>query len=514
MQASPGHLQFNAISKAFPGVRALDQVTFSVAEGSVHALLGENGAGKSTLLKILSGVYRPDAGALALGGVAQAFRSTAEASRAGVAVIHQELQLVPELSVAENVYLGHLPNRAGWVHREQLLEATRRQLTTLGEAIDPLAKVGSLPIAQRQMVEIAKALSRDAKVLAFDEPTSSLSRREVERFFQVIRELRRQGKVIVYVSHRMEEIFEVCDAATVLRDGRHIETFPTLEGVDSNVLVNRMVGRSIEDIFRYSPRPHGSVALEVRGLVGPGLVEPASFSVAQGEIVGFFGLVGAGRTELLRLIYGAERPRAGEVRVLGREARIGAPGDAIRAGIVLSPEDRKKEGILPVRSVMENINISGRRHFSPLGFFIHEGRERENASKHAASLAIKTPSLAQLIMNLSGGNQQKAILARWLSEDIKVLLLDEPTRGIDVGAKSEIYAIVGELARRGIAVVVASSELAEVLGICDRVLVMRQGRIVASLGREEASQERVLELSLPVVSGSEHLAVAAAAPAE
>ena len=499
---SAAYLEFRDIEKSFPGVRALDGVSFGVAEGSVHALMGENGAGKSTLLKILSGAYQPTAGTLALGGQSQAFSATADAIRAGVAVIYQELHLAPELSVAENLYLGHLPNRGGWVDRRALLESTRQQLDLLGESIDPRAKVSTLSIAQRQMIEIAKALSRDAKVIAFDEPTSSLTTRESERLFGVIKDLQTQGRVILYVSHRMEEIFAICDAATVLRDGRHVETYPTLAGVMPGTLISRMVGRAIEDIFHYRPRSHGSTALEVKDLLGPGLREPANFSVAKGEIVGFFGLIGAGRSELLKLIYGAERAVAGTVAVHGRPADIAHPGDAIRAGIVFCPEDRKKEGIVPIRSVMENLNLSARRSHLKLGLFIDEKWERGNAAGHVKSLAVKTPSLGQRIVHLSGGNQQKVILARWLSEDVKIILLDEPTRGIDVGAKSEIYSIIYALAERGVGVVIVSSELPEVMGVCDRIVVMRQRRFVANVSRQDATAENILSLALPIAPSS------------
>ena len=498
----PDHyLHFDAITRTFPGVTALDRVSFGVAEASVHALLGENGAGKSTLLKILSGLYQPDSGTVFLDRKPQAVRSTAEAIRAGIAVIYQELQLVPEMSVAENLYLGHLPSRLGWVNRTRLLQDAMRQLHVMGEDISPQAKVSSLPIAQRQMVEIAKALCRDAKIIAFDEPTSSLSSREVDALFAIIRKLRDQGRVIVYVSHRMEEVFEICDAATVLRDGKHVESFPTMEGVTRDTLVSRMVGRPIGDVFQYTPRTQGGAALEVEGLTGPGLGEPATFSVARGEILGCFGLVGAGRTELLKLIYGATPAVTGTVRVGGVPVRIAGPASAVRSGIMFCPEDRKKEGTIPVRSVMENLNLSGRRHFSRLGFIIDERREQRNAQTYVEKLDIKTPSLAQPMMNLSGGNQQKVILARWLGENIRVILLDEPTRGIDVGAKREIYATIYDLAERGIGVVMASSELPEVLGVCDRILVMRQGRIVASLPRGQATHQRVLELALPVTDG-------------
>jgi L-arabinose transport system ATP-binding protein len=493
-------LRIDGVSKSFPGVRALQDVSFDVLGGNIHALLGENGAGKSTLLKILAGAYQPDSGHVSLDGQACNFGSTSQALAAGIAVIYQELHLVPEMSVAENIFIGRLPATAGCVKRGRLFDATREALAALGEEIHPRTKVGSLPIAQQQMIEIAKALGRGAKVLAFDEPTSSLSSREVDRLFSIIRQLRDQGRVILYVTHRMEEVFRLCEAATVLRDGRHVCTFDSLKNVTTDEIVQRMVGRSITNIYNYSSRPTGDTTLQVRDIFGPGLSEPASLSVAKGEILGIFGLVGAGRTELLKLIYGGRRAKQGRVSVLGREARIRSPRDAIAAGIVLCPEDRKKEGIVPIRSVQENINLSCRRHFSPLGL-INSRRERENARTFVGRLNVKTPSLNQPVMNLSGGNQQKVILGRWLGEKVRVMLLDEPTRGIDVGAKSEIYSIIYNLASSGIGVLVVSSELPELLGICDRILVMRQGRIVAEMPRATATSENVLQAALPVAGG-------------
>jgi L-arabinose transport system ATP-binding protein len=494
---SQAHLQFRAIGKNFPGVKALENVSFDAHEGRVHALIGENGAGKSTLLKILSGAYRPTSGSLRVGGQERVFESTAQGIAAGVAVIYQELHLVGQLSVAENLFLGHLPGRWGLVNRRRLRELSRRQLAMVGEDFDPNVRLERLSIAQRQMVEIAKALTRGAKIIAFDEPTSSLSAREVEKLFSIIRQLRQAGHVILYVSHRLEEIFQLADSVTVFRDGRIVETFDSLSGVTSDILINRMVGRDIHDVFAYAPRPLGRAALEVKGLMGRGLAAPASFSAAQGEVLALFGLVGAGRTELLKLVCGARRPSAGEVRVLGEKLRLRKPKDAIRRGVVLCPEDRKQEGIFPVRSVMENINISARRHFSAGGLWISPRRERRHASGLVERLSIRTPSLSQKIMYLSGGNQQKAILARWLGEDVKVVLLDEPTRGIDVGAKREIYSIIHDLASRHVAVVMVSSELPEVLGISDRIIVMREGRIVASMDRAAANQEKLLALALP-----------------
>jgi len=490
-------LQFEHISKTFPGVQALGDVSFSVSEGNVHALVGENGAGKSTLLKILSGASAPSAGCVRVAGTERRFASSAEAIRAGVAVIHQELQLAPDLSVAENIYLGNLPARIGILNRKQLRADAQRQLQRLGEDIDPFTPIRQLSMAQRQMVEIAKALARGAKILAFDEPTSSLSSREVQRLFAIIRELQRANHVILYVSHRLDEIFSLCDSATVLRDGRHVQTFTDLKTVSSDMLVNSMVGRNIADVFQYQARAHGAMALELVGVSSRSLPKPASFGVKQGEIVGLFGLVGAGRSELMRLLYGAERMRTGTVHICGEPVVIRSPADAIRKGLMFCPEDRKQHGIVAVRSVLENINMSARRIHSHAGVLINERWERANANRQIRQLGIRTPSPRQLMRNLSGGNQQKAILARWLSEKIKVILLDEPTRGIDVGAKSEVYSIIFDLARQGVGVVIASSDLPEALGICDRLLIMRHGEIVGELAREQASEAAALRLALP-----------------
>lgn len=498
-------LQFESISKRFPGVQALDDISFAVGEGKVHALIGENGAGKSTLLKILSGAYIPDSGIIRLGGKPRTFHSTIDAINAGVAVIYQELHLVPEMTVAENLLLGHMPNRLGWLNTRELRLEAQKQLDALEEDIDLSARVGSLSIAQRQMVEIAKALARDAKVIAFDEPTSSLSDREVKKLFSTIAELKRRGRVIIYVSHRLQEIFEICDSVTVFRDGKVVETFSDMSQINQNILVNRMVGRSIKDIYNYSSRPAKGPALEIQGLEGPGLSEPVNLTVAQGEIVGLFGLVGAGRTELLKLVFGATKPRAGKIKVMGREIAINSPSQAIRNGLAFCPEDRKNEGIIAVRSVMENINISVRRNLARFGV-INEKKEHENARRFVAKLNIKTPSLYKIIKDLSGGNQQKVVLARWLSEKVKVMLLDEPTRGIDVGAKSEIYSVISQLASEGLGVLVVSSDLPEVLGIADRIVVMREGKVVASLNRDEATEERVLKLALPVTKPAKTIA--------
>mgnify|MGYP000558605097 CR=1 FL=1 len=370
-------------------------------------------------------------------------------------------------------------------------------LAPLDPSIDLGAPVGALPIGQRQMVEIAKALSRGARIIALDEPTSSLSAHETERLFAVIGDLRGRGCAVLYVSHRLEEVFSICDAATVLRDGRHVTTLDSLAGVTRDEIVRAMVGRDITDIYAYKPRAPGAPVLAVEDLRGPGLAAPVSLVVRAGEIVGLFGLVGAGRSALLRLIYGATRPAAGNIRVDGQTVRVAAPRDALRAGIVLCPEDRKKEAVFSIRSVLENINISARRRRAGLGLMIDGRWERRNADEKVRQLAIRTPALEQPVSHLSGGNQQKVVLARGLSLPVRVLLLDEPTRGIDVGAKRELYAIMYELARRGLAILVVSSELPEVLGVSDRVLVMRAGRVAGELSRAAATPEGVLRLALP-----------------
>ncbi len=490
-------LKFDSISKSFPGVKALDQVSFGVPEGSVRALCGENGAGKSTLLKILSGVYHADSGEVRVGGDVHAPKAPVDALRAGIAVIYQELHLFDDLTVAENLYMGHLPSQMGLVNRGELRRMAKQRLDDIGADVSPDAKIGRLSIAQRQMVEIAKAMTHDAKVIAFDEPTSSLSSREVDKLFELIARLKAEGRVILYVSHRMEEIFEVCDSATVLRDGQHAATFETLEDVTSGDIVSAMVGRSIEDVYGYETRSLGDEMLSVQDLIGPGLIEPASLSLRKGEILGIFGLVGAGRTELLHLMYGSRKKRMGTLKLEGRDLRIRGPIDSIKAGILFCPEDRKKEGIIPIRSVKENINISARRKNAFGKFIIQEAWEKKNAQAQVDRLKVKTPHLMQEIRNLSGGNQQKSILGRWLSEDVKVMLLDEPTRGIDIGAKSEIYSIIYELAEQGVGVIVVSSELPEVLGISDRIAVMCEGRITGILDRSEANQEAVMNLALP-----------------
>ncbi|HEB4872865.1 TPA: L-arabinose ABC transporter ATP-binding protein AraG [Kluyvera ascorbata F0526] len=500
MQQSTPYLSFRGISKTFPGVKALSDISFDCYSGQVHALMGENGAGKSTLLKILSGNYAPTSGSLVLRGEEISFADTTEALNAGIAIIYQELHLVPEMTVAENIYLGQLPSRGGFVNRSLLNYEARLQLEHLGLDIDPDTPLKYLSIGQWQMVEIAKALARNAKVIAFDEPTSSLSAREIDNLFRVIRELRKEGRVIIYVSHRMEEIFALSDAITVFKDGRYVCTFDDIKTVSHDRLVQAMVGREIGDIYGWKSREYGDERLRLDQVKAPGVRTPISLAVRSGEIVGLFGLVGAGRSELMKGIFGGTRLSGGQIFIDGQPVTIDKPAQAIRAGMMLCPEDRKAEGIIPVHSVRDNINISARRKHIHAGCLINNAWESTNAEHHIKSLNIKTPGAQQLIMNLSGGNQQKAILGRWLSEEMKVILLDEPTRGIDVGAKHEIYNVIYALAASGVAVLFASSDLPEVLGVADRILVMREGEISGELLHDSANEQQALSLAMPKVS--------------
>ena len=490
-------LEFDGITKSYPGVKALENVGFGVEKGAVHGLMGENGAGKSTLIKTLSGDQHANAGQIRIDGQVQNYASTRDAFDNGVIVIHQELQLVPELTVAENLTLGRFPSTAGVIAGRQMLDYVGTRLRQAGIDIDPRRKVKTLSIGERQMVEIAKAVMLDARVIALDEPTSSLSSRESEILFALIGRLKAEGKVILYVSHRMDEIFRLCDSLTVLRDGKLAAHHATMAGVTRDQVVSEMVGREISDIWGYRPRTPGAVRLRVDGIRGPALPNPASFAVRAGEILGFFGLIGAGRSELMRLIFAADPRSGGTIQIDGAPVLANDPKGMIRAGLVLCSEDRKHDGILQGRSVEENITISSRRHSARWGI-LNRKSEAETADTYIARLRIRTPSRRQDIVNLSGGNQQKVILGRWLSEQgVKVLIVDEPTRGIDIGAKAEIYELLYGLAADGMAIVVVSSELPEVMGICDRILVMCERRISADMTRDQFSENTILAAALP-----------------
>ncbi len=475
-------LELTGIRKAFPGVVALDGVSFSVEPGEIRALMGENGAGKSTLLKVISGEYAPDAGTVQCGDFA---------------IIHQELHLVPDLSVAENLLLGALPQRAGLVDRRALRDRARAVLRRLGEDLDPEQKVRGLSMGKRQMVEIGKALLRDARVIAFDEPTSSLSARETDVLKALIRDLKAEGRTILYVSHRMEEVFELCDSLTVLRDGRHVATHGDLKAVSSGTVVAEMVGRAIGDVYNYRPRAVGAPRLAAEGVTGKGLSAPVSFIAHKGEILGFFGLIGAGRSELMRLLFGAERLAGGSVAVDGRPVRLDGPRAAIRRRLAFLSEDRKGEGIVPLFGVADNINLTARNLVDRNRGWVDTAGEKARAGELIERLRVKTATPATPIATLSGGNQQKALIARWLASDADIFLLDEPTRGIDVGARADIYALMYGLAEQGKTLVVVSSDLPEIMGVADRIIVMCEGRISGEVARADATSEGVLRLALP-----------------
>jgi L-arabinose transport system ATP-binding protein len=481
----------------FPGVLALNKVSLSVNAGEVLGLMGENGAGKSTLLKVLSGVNKPAAGSIHMHGQHRQFANEKDALEAGIAIIYQELHLVPELTVAENLLLGHWPHKQGFIDNKRLLEMALSELALLGETINPQTKIKHLSIGQRQMVEIGKALMRHASVIAFDEPTSSLSARETDHLMRIIKSLRDKGCAIIYVTHRMEEMYRICDRVSVLRDGVHVETFNKVANTDQADIIRAMVGRSINDMYAYRPRLVGKPLLQVDNIHGPGLNAPASLNLCEGEIVGIFGLVGAGRTELMRLIYGAEKSMSGRVSVHGQYLTEMTPVEAKKNGLGLCPEDRKGQGIIPNASVSDNINIGCRDKTAWRKIMLNLVSEKEIAKQFIKKLAVKTPSDQARIVNLSGGNQQKVILARWMASDTKVFLLDEPTRGIDVGAKSEIYELMYQMAESGKGLLVVSSDLAEIIGISDRILVMNSGRLVGEVAKKDASPEMLMRMALP-----------------
>ncbi len=488
MSESHRLLQMNNINKRFPGVRALRNVSFEVAQGEVHGLLGENGAGKSTLIKILSGIFSADSGEILLHGTPIHFTSPYDAWRAGISTIHQELMLVPQLTVAENIFLGKIPqNRIGLIDRGKMFKEARKLLDRLEVEADPRALVGDLPVALQQMVEIARALSFYAELIIMDEPTSALSQHEIDVLFDRINRLRDEGRSVVFISHKLDEIFRIADRVTVLRDGEYISTDLTKD-LNAALLIQRMVGRDLKSYFAKGETQVGKPVLEVRDLTISGEFYNVNFTLHAGEILGIAGLVGAGRTDLANAIFGAEAIESGKIFLNEKQIQIKSPEHAIRANIGLVPENRKEKALLLQMGVRENIVLPQTSRLTRLGVLDVE-REKEIASQYVERLAIRTPSIEQFVLNLSGGNQQKVILARWLSNQPRVLIVDEPTRGIDVGAKAEIHALLSEMAAQGVGILLISSEIEEVLSMSDRVLVMRDGRIVAEFQATEAKRE-------------------------
>ena len=491
------------ISKTFPGVKALDRVQFELRTGEVHALLGENGAGKSTLMKILCGVQQADSGTLTYKGQVVRFSSINEAQEKGISIIFQELNLVPHLSVAQNIFLGREPLTSLGVLDEKTLNANASAiLGRLNLSLDPRTILRTLPISKQQMVEIAKALSQESEVLIMDEPTSALTEAEIDELFEVIHGLRERGVGIIYISHRLEELQHIVDRISIFRDGKYIST-DDYGKISMDEVVNRMVGRSLENKFpTRANQPTDEVILGVSNLSRKGVLDGISFDLFRGEILGVAGLMGAGRTELARALFGADPVDHGEVRLFGKRVHITSPSAAIDHGIGYLSEDRKGQGLVIRMTVAENITMANLSAVAPNGGVISGRRELEAAQRFVTALSIKTPSLAQKVNNLSGGNQQKVVIGKWLFCESKVLILDEPTRGIDVGAKFAIYELMEKLAREGFGVMMISSELPEILGMTDRVLVMHQGRLAATLVTRQTNQEEILTYASGSKKGS------------
>jgi ribose transport system ATP-binding protein len=485
------------ICKEFPGVRALDNVSMDVRRGEAHALVGENGAGKSTLMKILNGVYHKDAGEIEIAGARVAIESTTDAKNLGISIIYQEYNLVSTLSVAENVYLNRLcEGRRRIVNWKDLKRKTKSLLESLGFDVDVNKKIEELTVAEMQVVEIAKALSEIARIIVMDEPSATLTNKELEKLFRIIEDLKKQGITIIYISHRLEEIFRICETVTVLRDGKTIVTM-AVKDTTRELLIEKMVGRTVENEFPKRNPNIGDVVLEVRGLSARGgvPVHEAEFRLRKGEILGFGGLVGAGRTELARAIFGADKVLSGQILMNGRPLRFKSPVQAMKAGFGLVPEDRKQQGLFLGFEVFKNITITSLDKAAKMGV-INTKFEQETAKGFVDKLAIKTPGLKQEVVYLSGGNQQKVVLAKWLFADVDILILDEPTRGVDVGAKYEIYSIMNRLVSEGKSIIFISSEMPELMAMSDRILVMHDGRVKGELSRTEFSAEKFMELAI------------------
>ncbi len=489
------------LKKHFPGVRALDGVSMSVRAGEVHALIGENGAGKSTLVKLLTGVHTPDGGRILVDGSPVELKSPQDAHALGITAIHQEASVFPNLSVTENIFMGHLDSSGyGLLDWKTMRRRTEKLLGRFGVALSPDARVKDLSIAQRQQIEIVKALSLNARVIIMDEPTSTLSLREIRQLYDLVRRLKAEGTAIVFISHKFDEIFEITDVYTVLRDGKFAGS-GAVKDATGETLVRMMAGSSVGGLFPdRTPNP-GEVALQVEKISLAGAFEDVSFGVRRGEIVGFFGLIGSGRSEVMQSIFGVRTPDTGRVRINGEDLRLGSPRDAMNRGLVYVPEDRQLQGIILDMKIYENVTLPFLKRVTKLGF-TRRRKEYEITEVFAKRLSLRASSYAQAVESLSGGNQQKVVLSKWLATDPSVLILDEPTRGIDVGTKAAVHQFIGELADRGFAIIVVSSELHEVIGMSDRVLVMREGRVAGEFRGTETSSDAVL--STAIGAASEH----------
>jgi len=485
-------LELKNITKRFPGVTALDQVSVSVNRGDIHALVGENGAGKSTLIKVLAGIYHPEEGEVFLDGVRTVFRTPSESQQKGISVVHQEFKMSESLSVAENMFLGNLLYKGRLVDWKAMRLQADRMLRDLGVPMDVDTPVERLSVAQKQMVEICKAVNRNCKVLIMDEPSATLTEKEQALMFGTVRKLKAGGVTVIYISHRLEEIFDLCDTVTVLRDGAHIATKPVRD-VTRDELVSMMVGRTVTKEYPRAGTQPGEVVLEARGISRKGVLEDISFQLRRGEVLGIAGLVGSGRTELARALLGIDRMDRGEVLLRGQPVRIDTFRKAIKSGLSLVPEDRKSQGLVQIAAVSRNICMVN-MDAAASGFVMSAAKEREISREYVDKLDISTPSVDTETQYLSGGNQQKVVIAKWLLEDSDIIILDEPTRGIDVGAKSEIYNLIVSLVAQGKSVLMISSELPEVIGMSDRVLVIHEGRLAGELARGEATQERIMSL--------------------
>ena len=487
-------LKMEKISKRFPGVQALDNVNFYLKHGEVHALLGENGAGKSTLMNVLNGIHKRDAGTITFQTKEVVFNNPSEAQKAGLAIIHQELELIPYLTVAENIFLGREPKKGVFVDYNNLNQMSVEILDKLGVKINPKATLNTLNIGSQQMVEIAKAVSQNAEILVMDEPTSSLTQQEIDILFNLINRLKKQGISIIYISHRLEEVFEICDRVTVLRDGKNAGQAVVSETKRSE-LIKMMVGREIGERFPALGQDIGEELLKVENLKVPDKIEKVNFTLHRGEVIGIAGLMGAGRTELAKSLFGVFKPTEGQITYKGEKLTLSSPKEAIQKGIYYLSEDRKGEGLITILSVQDNITLSILRDILQLKIFINSQTEKETALKYIKDLNIKTPSEKQLVKNLSGGNQQKVVVSKVLSTNPEIIIMDDPTRGIDVGAKQEIYEIIRDLTEEKVGIILISSELPEVINMSHQVIVLHEKKMKGMINSAQATQQNIMELA-------------------